>query len=164
MKTTRIALVSLAALAAAGVVRAGDGPPPHYLVALVATTPAYRPPGGPFDGFQHDLTPSLGFGRYVSRTLALELDAGLTYVRGHYSSLSLVPGVVWSFHPTVYGALRFTVPVDPRWNVSIMPGVGAIHVFKSGLAPFLEACAFSYVGRGERDLGVGVTAGVLYSF
>ena len=73
--------------------------PPNYAAALVTTTAAYRPPGGPWDGFQDDFTLSVGYGRYVTKTVALELDLGPTWVSGEYAAFSLVPGVVWSFNP-----------------------------------------------------------------
>jgi len=139
-------------------------PPPNYAAAFLGTTVAYRPPGGAWSGFQHDLTPLLGYGRYVSKTIALELDLGPTFVRGHYSSFSLVPGVVWSFSPHVYAAARFLVPVDPEANFGVFPGVGVIHTFKNGLSPLVEVNASSYVGKGNPDFGVAVTVGVLYSF
>jgi hypothetical protein len=159
--------LALAAMTASGVVaHAADapGPPPNYAAAFLGTTLAYRPEGGPWDGFQHDLTPLLGYGRYVSPTVALELDFGPTYVRSHYSSFALVPGVVWAFSSHVYAAARFQVPVDPEANFGLFPGVGVIHTFKNGLSPLLEVNASSYVGRGHPDFGVALTVGVLYSF
>jgi hypothetical protein len=138
--------------------------PPNYAAAFLGTTVAYRPPGGPWDGYQHDLAPLLGYGRYVSPKIALELDFGPTYVRGHYTSFALVPGVVWVFSPHVYAAARFQVPLDPEANFGLFPGIGVIHTFKNGLSPLLEVNASSYVGRGQPDFGVAVTVGVLYSF
>ncbi len=138
--------------------------PPNYVAALVGTTVAYRPPGGPWDGLQHDVSPSIGYGRYVTKTLALELDLGPTWVRGQYASFSFLPGLVWSFDPHVYLAARFIVPVDPETNLALSPGLGVCHTFGSGLSPYLEVNAVSYVGRGDPDLGIGVTVGVLFSF
>ena len=160
-----LALAALVASSAPGA-RAADAPspPPNYAAAFLGTTVAYRPQGGPWDGFQHDLTPLLGYGRYVSPKVALELDLGPTFVHGHYSSFGLVPGVVWSFSTHVYAAARFLVPLDPKTNFGLFPGVGVIHTFKSGLSPLLEVNASSYVGRGHPDFGVAVTVGVLYSF
>jgi hypothetical protein len=138
--------------------------PPNYVAALVTTTPAYRPPGGPWDGFQHDLTLSVGYGRYVTPTVALELDLGPTWVSGDYTAFSLIPAVVWSFNPHAYVAARFIVPVDPEANFALAPGLGLIHTFASGFAPYVEVNAVSYVGRGDPDFGISVTAGVLLSF
>jgi hypothetical protein len=138
--------------------------PPNYVAALVTTTPAYRPPGGPWEGFQHDLTLNVGYGRYVTKTLALELDAGPTWVSGDYAAFALMPGLVWSFHPHVYAAARFVVPVDPEINFALAPGVGLLHTFANGVSPYLELNAISYVGRGDPDLAIALTAGVLFSF
>jgi hypothetical protein len=138
--------------------------PPNYVTVLAGTTVAYRPPGGPWDGFQHDLTLQVGYGRYVTRTLALELDLGPAWIRGDYSSFSLVPGLVWSFDPHAYLAARFIVPVDPEANFALFPGVGVIHTFANGVAPYLELNAVSYVGRGDPDFGLSLTFGVLFSF
>ena len=138
--------------------------PPNYAAVFLGTTVAYRPQGGPWDGFQHDATVLVGYGRYVSPKIALELDLGPTYVSGRYASFGLVPGVVWSFSPHVYAAARFLVPLDPEANFGLFPGVGVIHTFKNGLSPLVEVNASSYVGRGHPDFGVAVTVGVLYSF
>lgn len=138
--------------------------PPNYVAAFLGTTPAYRPPGGPWEGFQHDLTAAVGYGRYITKTLALELDLGPTWIRGDYASFSLTPGLVWSFNPHAYAAARFIVPVDPETNFALYPGLGLIHTFASGLAPLLEMNLVSVVGRGDPDLAVSVTVGVLFSF
>jgi hypothetical protein len=138
--------------------------PPNYVAALVTTTPAYRPPGGPWEGFQHDLTLNVGYGRYITKTLALELDAGPTWVSGDYTAFALMPGLVWSFHPHVYAAARLVVPLDPEVNLGLAPGLGLLHTFPNGLSPYLELNAISYVGRGDPDLGIALTAGVLFSF
>jgi len=139
-------------------------PPPNYAAAFVGTTPAYRPPGGPFQGFQHDVTGLVGYGRFVSKTVALELDLGPTWVRGDYSTFTLVPGVVWAFNPHVYAAARFIVQVDPDRNLALFPGVGLIHTFNDRISPLLEVNALSYVGKGHPDFGVAVTVGVLVAF
>jgi hypothetical protein len=157
------ALVALA-LTVLAVAPARADPPPNYAAVFAGTTVAYRPPGGPFDGYQHDLTGLVGYGRYVSRTIALELDLGPTWVRGDYASFALVPGVVWAFSPHVYAAARFIVPVDPELNLALFPGVGLIHTFGDRISPLVEVNALSYVGRGHPDFGVAITVGVLVSF
>jgi hypothetical protein len=139
-------------------------PPPNYAAAFAGTTVAYHPPGGPFQGFQHDLTGLVGVGRFVSRTVALELDLGPTWTRGDYTSFALVPGIVWAFSPHVYAAARFIVPVDPEPNLALFPGVGVIFTFKDRISPLLEVNVSSYVGKGDPDFGVAVTVGVLVAF
>lgn len=148
--------------AIAGVAGAQEAPP-NYVAAFVGTTVAYRPPGGPFQGFQHDVTATAGYGRFVSRTVALELDLGPTFVRGRYASFGLVPGVVWAFRPYAYAAARFIVPLDPELNLVLFPGIGLSRTF-GRTTPILEVNLSRTVGKGKPDFGVAVTAGVLVGF
>jgi len=143
---------------------AGDAPPPNYMVALVNTTIAHRAPGGSFDGWGHDVNPAIGFGRMISDTLAVELDLSPSFLRGEYAGFSLVPGVVWAFSANFYAAARFVVPVDPELNLALSPGLGFIHSVTSAISIVAEADVFSFVGRGDPDLGVSFTAGGLYAF
>jgi hypothetical protein len=122
------------------------------VAGFLGTTLAYRPEGGPWEGWQHDATSLVGYGRQLTPTVALELDVGPTFVRGGYSSFSLTPGVVWSFHPNAYAAARFVVPVDPEVNLVLLPGIGVCRLVSSA------------VGRGHPDLGVSLTAGLLVFF
>ncbi len=164
--TRRLAAVLLV-LAAAGSARAAadtvPAPPANYVVGLVGTTLGYRPHGATWDGWQHDVTPLLGYGRQLRPTVALELDAGPTFVRGAYSSFSLTPGLVWSVHPNVYLAARFVVPVDPEVNFVLFPGIGVCRGF-GRVMPTLELNVSSAVGRGHPDLGLSLTAGLLVFF
>jgi hypothetical protein len=138
-------------------------PPSNYVAGFLGTTLAYRPEGGPWDGWQHDATTLVGYGRQLTPTLALELDAGPTFVRGSYASFSLTPGLVWSVHPNVYLAARFAIPVDPETNLVLLPGVGLCRAF-GRVMPTLELNVSSAVGRGDPDLGVSLTAGILVFF
>ena len=158
----RLALACLVAVAATPVVHAADAPP-NYAAVFAGTTTAYRPQGGSFGGWQHDLTGLLGYGRFVSRTVALELDLGPTWVRGDYASFAFVPGLVWCFDSHAYVAARFIVPVDPELNLVLFPGVGLTHAF-GRFSPILEVNLSRTVGRGRPDLGVAVTAGLLVAF
>jgi hypothetical protein len=158
----RLAVLLFPALGAAPAF-CDEGPPPNYVAGFVGTTLAYRPHGGPLEGHQKDLTALLGYGRFVGRSVAVELDLGPTFVEGDYGGFALVPGVVWAFHPNVYAAARFVVAVDPESNVALSPGLGVIRAF-GNVSPLLEVNVFSYVGRGDPDLGVSLTAGVLVSF
>jgi hypothetical protein len=137
--------------------------PSFYLAGMVATTMAYRPPGGEVAGPQSDLTPMAGVGLLVRPDLALELDAGPTMVDGEYVAFALMPGAVWLFDPHVYAAARVSVVVDPEPNLALLPGLGLTHAFDSGLAPFVEANLFSYVGRGDPDLGASLTVGATFT-
>lgn len=134
-----------------------------YLAALATTTLAYRPPGERIHGPQRDITPGVGAGYFVTETVALELDVGATFVEGAYVATAFAPGVVWAFHPNVYAAGRFIVPVDPETNFILYPGVGVTHIFDNGLAPFVEANALSAVGRGDPDFGATGTLGLTYA-
>lgn len=149
--------------AAAGAQDAAAEPPANYVAAFLGTTIGYRPPGAAWEGWQHDLTPLAGYGRQLSPTVALELDVGPTLVRGRYSAFSLNPGLVWAFHPNVYLAARFVVPVDPEANFVLFPGLGFSRAF-GRVMPTLEVSLSSAVGRGDPDLGVSLTAGVLFFF
>jgi hypothetical protein len=138
-------------------------PPSNYVAGFVGTTLDYRPPGGSWDGWQHDATTLLGYGRQIRPTLALELDVGPTFVRGSYSSFSLTPGLVWSVHPNLYLAARFAIPVDPETNLVLLPGVGLSRAF-GRVMPTLELNVSTAVGRGDPDLGVSLTLGLLVFF
>jgi hypothetical protein len=157
-------LAALLAILAASLVRADEpATPPNYAAAFCGTTVAYRPPGGPLDGLPHDLTVLAGYGRYVSKTVALELDLGPTWVKGRYASFSLVPGVVWTINPYAYAAARFVVPVDPEARFVLFPGLGLSRTF-GRTTPILEVNLSSTVGKGKPDFGIAVTAGVLVGF
>ena len=160
-------LFAAALIVAAAVSSAAEepapAPPSNYVAGFLGTTLGYRPEGGPWEGWQHDMTPLLGYGRQLTPTVALELDAGPTFVRGSYSSFSLTPGVVWSLNPNVYVAARFVVPVDPETNLVLFPGIGVCRAF-GRVMPILELNVSSAVGRGHPDLGVSLTAGVLVFF
>jgi len=141
----------------------GPGPPANYVAGFVGTTLDYRPPGGSWDGWQHDVTTLVGYGRQLTPTVALELDVGPAFVRGAYSGFSLTPGLVWSLHANVYLAARFAVPVDPETNLVLLPGIGLSRAF-GRVIPTLELNVSSAVGRGDPDLGVSLTAGLLVFF
>jgi hypothetical protein len=162
---TRWALgLLLAGLPAWG--RAADPAPPpaNYVAGFLGTTLAYKPPDGSWDGWQKDFSTTLGYGRQITPKLALELDLGPTWVSGSgYSSFALVPGVVWTINPTVYAAARFVVPVDPQTNFVLLPGIGLSRAF-GRVMPTLELNLSSAVGRGDPDLGVTLTAGLLVFF
>jgi hypothetical protein len=163
MVRSKVALVLVLGTAAPALAADSAAPPPNYAALMVGTTVAYRTPGGPTDGFQSDISPAVGYGRYVSPTVALELDLGPTYVKGRYASFGLVPGVVWTFSSHAYLAARFLVPLDPQTNFGLFPGVGVFKTY-GPYAPYVEVNLSSYVGRGDPDFGVSVTAGVLISF
>jgi hypothetical protein len=138
-------------------------PPANYVAGFVGTTLDYRPPGGSWEGRLHDTTTLLGYGRQLSPTVALELDAGPTFASGSYQGFSLTPGLVWSLHPNVYLAARFVVPVDPETNFVLLPGIGLSRAF-GRVMPTLELNVSSAIGRGDPDLGVSITAGLLVFF
>ena len=161
MPSRLCALLAVAIVLVASATRAED-PPPNYFAGFAGTTLGYHPDGGPWDGYQHDLTTTLGYGRYVRPTLALELDLGPTFVKGDYASFALVPGVVWAFNPSVYAAARFVVPVDPELDFTLAPGLGLSHTF-GRYTPILEVNALHTVGKGG-NLAITATVGLLVSF
>ena len=143
-----------------------DAPAPapvNYVAVFLGTTLDYRPHEGGWQGYQHDLTTLAGYGRQLTPKLALEIDLGPTFVSGRYASFSLTPGLVWSFNPNVYLAVRVAFPVDPEWNLVLLPGIGVGRPF-GRVMPTLELNLASAVGRGETDLGVTLTAGLLVFF
>ena len=163
MFRTLILAASAALAGQAQAADAGSPAPANYVAGFLGTTLDYRPPGGSWDGWQHDATTLVGYGRQVTPKVALELDLGPTFVRGSYASFSLTPGVVWSVHPNLYLAARFAVPVDPETNLVLLPGVGLCRPF-GRVMPTLELNLSSAVGRGDPDLGLSLTAGLLVFF
>ena len=162
----RLAGAVLLWAASGGAAAGGDAPadpPRNYVAGFLGTSLGYRPPGGAWEGWQHDLTPLAGYGRQLSATVAIELDLGPTFVRDRYAGFSLTPGVVWAFHPNIYFAARFIVPVDPEANLMLFPGLGLCRAF-GRVMPTLEVSLSSAVGRGDPDLGVSLTAGILVFF
>ena len=155
----------LAAIATlAGPAAGADDPPRNYACVFAGTTLAYKPPGASdFDGWQHDLAATAGYGRYVSGTVALELDLGPTFVRGDYASFGFVPGVVWAFSPYAYAAARFVVPIDPEWSFVLFPGIGIAKSF-GRFTPILELNLSHTVGKGKSDFGFALTGGLLVGF
>ncbi len=159
-----LALAMFGTSAAGAADTAAAAAPVNYVAGFLGTTLAYRPNGGPWDGWQKDGTTLLGYGRQVTPKLALELDVGPTWVSGGgYASFALTPGLVFSFNPSVYAAARFAVPVDPETNLVLLPGVGLSHAF-GRVMPTLELNLASAVGRGKPDLGVTLTLGLLVFF
>ncbi len=152
-----------AAACAASAAEPSPAPPANYVAGLVGTTLGYRPHGGSWDGWQHDATTQLGYGRQLTPKVTVELDLGPSFVRRSYSSFSVTPGVVWAFLPNVYAAARFVVPLDPETNFVLFPGIGVCRPIGRAM-PFLEFNVSSAVGRGKPDLGLGLTAGVLVFF
>lgn len=163
MFRTLILAASAALAGQAHAADAGSPAPANYVAGFLGTTLDYRPPGGSWEGWQHDATTLVGYGRQIRPTVALELDLGPTFVRGSYASFSLTPGVVWSVHPNLYLAARFAVPVDPETNLVLLPGVGLCRPF-GRVMPTLELNLSSAVGRGDPDLGLSLTAGLLVFF
>jgi hypothetical protein len=138
--------------------------PKNYVTGVVGTTPFYRPNGGPVSDYIEDFNPAIGYGRYITPTIALELDAGLTYISGDDLIYFLVPGVVWSFSTHVYAAARAVVPLNPEVKVVAYPGIGGFYGFDNGLGFSLELNPAVTLVNGDVDFGLAVNLGVLYAF
>jgi len=138
--------------------------PKNYVTAVVGTTPFYRPNGGPVADYIKDFNPAIGYGRYVTPTVALELDAGLTYISGADLVYFLLPGVVWSFSTHVYAAARVVVPLNPEVKVVAYPGLGGFYGLDSGLGFSLELNPAVTLVNADVDFGLAVNLGVLYAF
>lgn len=138
--------------------------PLNYLTVAATTTLFHKPNSGSASGWQEDIGPVVGYGRYVTDTVALELDLGPSFVRGSgYTGFFLVPAAVWSFSTHVYAAARFLVEVDPEANFALFPGIGGVYTFNQ-ISLTLELNLESFVGRGEPDFAVALTPGIVYSF
>jgi hypothetical protein len=138
--------------------------PLNYVAASVTTTLFFQPNTGSSSGWQHDVGPVVGYGRYVTPTIALEMDFGPSYVRGDYANFVLVPAAIWSFSTHFYAAARFLVQLDPRLDLALFPGVGAAYSFPNNITITLEVNVPSFVGRGKPDLGITLTPGITYAF
>jgi len=166
-------LVPAILAAAAGTARAdtpelsaGAAPfqPSVYLVALTATTLAYRAPAADgFAGPQHDLTPMAGLGVVASEHLAVEVDVGPTLVDGDYAGFSLAPSVISPLGAHAYVVAGVSFLVDPEPNVGLLTGFGVTHAFDSGVAPFVTATVISNVGQGDPDLALALAAGATFT-
>jgi hypothetical protein len=142
-----------------------EATPLNYVGVGAATTLFHRPNSGPASGWQEDIGPVIGYGRYVTETIALELDLGPSFVRGSgYSGFFLVPGAVWSFSTHFYAAARFLVEADPQIDFAVFPGIGAIYTFPDQISLGLELNLESFIGRGNPGLAVVVTPAIEYSF
>lgn len=139
--------------------------PLNYVGAGTATTLFHKPNSGPASGWQEDIAPVVGYGRYITNTIALELDLGPSFVRGSgYSGFFLVPAAVWSFSTHFYVAARFLVEADPQIDFALFPGIGAIYTFPNQVALGLELNLESFIGRGNPGVAVVLTPGIEYSF
>ncbi|MFT3839236.1 MAG: hypothetical protein QM723_19800 [Myxococcaceae bacterium] len=157
-------LAASAASAEEGEVTREESAPRNYVALMAGTTLAYRAPAKPFEGPQGDVSPMVGYARFVTEHVALELDVGPTFAGGGYASFTLVPGAVVEISEYLYVAMRLLVPVQPEVNFGFFPGVGATLPLSHGFVLFAEANLASMVGRGSPDLGFGLTLGSLYRF
>lgn len=154
-----------APVSAPSAVHAPKASPLNYVGAGAATTLFHKPNSGPASGWQEDIAPVIGYGRYITDTVALELDLGPSLVRGSgYSGFFFVPAAVWSFSTHFYVAARFLVEADPQLDFAVFPGIGGIYTFPNQVSVGLELNVESFIGRGNPGLAVVVTPGIEYSF
>jgi hypothetical protein len=138
--------------------------PLNYVTVAATTTLFHKPNVGPASGWQEDIGPVVGYGRYVTDTVALELDIGPSFVHGSgYSGLFLVPSAIWGFSTHVYAAARVLVELDPQADLALFPGIGGVYTFDR-LSITLELNLESFVGRGKPDFAVALTPGLVYAF
>jgi hypothetical protein len=144
---------------------APEASPLNYVGAGAATTLFHKPNSGPASGWQEDIAPVVGYGRYITSTIALELDVGPSFVRGSgYSGFFFVPAAVWSFSTHFYVAARFLVEADPQIDFAVFPGIGGIYTFSNQVSLGLELNLESFIGRGDPGLAVALTPAIEYSF
>src|SRR5258706_15547873 len=75
----------------------------HYSAGgFLATTLAYHPHDGTFEGSQKDATLGATIGYNVTETITLEAFAVATLVKTDYASASFGPGISWLFLPNFY--------------------------------------------------------------
>ena len=149
---------------AAPAASAAAASPLNYVTVAATTTLFHKPNVGPASGWQEDIGPVVGYGRYVTDTVALELDIGPSFVHGSgYSGLFLVPSAIWGFSTHVYAAARVLVELDPQADLALFPGIGGVYTFDR-LSVTLELNLESFVGRGKPDFAVALTPGLVYAF
>ena len=138
--------------------------PLNYVVAGLGTTVLYQPPHGAASGLRHDLSPSVGYGRYFTGSVGLELDIGPTFTRGHYTGFALATSVVWGFASHFYAAGHIVEVVDPELGVVLASGIGAFQALSSRLSLTLEFDVASTIVPGDPDLSLTATFSLLYAF
>jgi hypothetical protein len=164
-----LSLSLLLALPASAENQVSAGPPSesapsaNYVTVMAGTTLAYLAPEAPISGPVGDVTPMVGYGRYLTPTLAVELDFGPTFTSGG-TSYTLSPGVVWAFSQTFYAAVRLLIALHPTPNFGFFPGLGATWVLPHGFSLFSEVNVATMVAQGPPDLGLSLTVGTAYSF
>lgn len=165
---SRAAVVTAAALALepAATARAEEPVEPalNYVVAGFGTTLLYQPPHGAASGLRHDLSPSVGYGRYFTGSVGLELDIGPSFTRGHYTGFALATSVVWGFASHFYAAGHVVEVVDPELGIVLASGVGAFQALSSNLSLTLELDVGSTIAPGDLDLSLTATSSLLYAF
>jgi hypothetical protein len=137
----------------------------NYVVVAATTTLFHKPNSGSSSGWQEDIGPVVGYGRYVTDTIALELALGPSFARSSgYTGFFLVPSVAWSFSTHVYAAAHFLVESDPQLDLALSLSVGGVYSFEDQISLTLELNLESFLGRGDPDFAVAVTPGIAYSF
>jgi hypothetical protein len=159
-----LAMLATVSAVCVGKARADEAITPLYGTVLAVTTLATSPDGSDFENLPGDITPLVGLGYTFSNAVSVELDLGPTFVDGDYASFGLIPGVLWAFHKNVYLSARGIVQVDPEFNFAVLPGVGVTAPVAGGIAPYLEIDLQSFVGKGDPDLSVVLSFGVLMPF
>lgn len=136
----------------------------NYVVAGLGTTLLYQPPHGAASGLRHDFSPSVGYGRYFTGSVGLELDIGPTFTRGHYTGFALATSIVWGFASHFYATGHVVEVVDPDVGVVLASGVGAYQALSSKLSLTLELDVATTITPGDPDLSLTATSSLLYAF
>ncbi len=110
----------------------------------------------------------VGFGYVVNAAWSVEVDLGLTWVRGSgYTGFALVPGLVFTVNPYVYLCGRLITIVHPSFSFAAEPGVGVTYTFSNGWAPFAELDGIisrSSTMMGGADVSAALSVGVAKYF
>jgi hypothetical protein len=136
----------------------------NYLIAASGTTLLYQAAQKPLAGPQGDVSPEIGYGRFLTDSFALEFLASASFGGGNPTSLSLAPGGMWMLSESVYTGGWAVVSVRPKVDVALAAGIGGMLSISDRIAAFAEADLISALSHGSPDAALGVMAGAFYSF
>lgn len=136
----------------------------NYLIAATGTTLLYQAAKKPIVGPQGDVSPEIGYGRFLTDSFALEFLASASFGGGNPTSLSLAPGGMLMLSEYFYAGSWAVVSVRPKLDVALAAGIGGMLSISDSIAAFAEVDLISALSHGPPDAALGVTAGAFYSF
>jgi hypothetical protein len=136
----------------------------NYLIVSAGTTLLHHGAQGSLTGPLNDASSGLGYGRFVTDTIALEIIANATFAAGPSTSFDLTPGAMVMLTDNVYAGGWAILSVRPKFGVALATGVGGMLSVSERVAVFGEVDLVSALGRGGPDAAVALTGGAFYSF